>query len=78
MALPARYAPICFAGIMSCLMALLMSGLLTAINVGLNAAFVFRWFKGFAIAWPIAFILVLVLAPLVRRWVAVLCRDNAL
>lgn len=75
MSLPARYAPLCFAGIMSCLMAFMMSGLLTVINTGVDDGFVIRWLRGFLIAWPIAFVLVLLLAPRVRAWVAVLCRD---
>jgi hypothetical protein len=74
--LPARYAPVCFALIMSCLMAFIMSGLITIINTGIDGAVLYRWLKGFAIAWPIAFVLVLLLAPLVRGWVAVLCRDE--
>lgn len=75
MALPARYAPVCFAGIMSCLMAFMMSALLTFINSGVDTGFVYCWLRGFLIAWPIAFVLVLLLAPRVRAWVAVLCRD---
>lgn len=75
MALPARYAPVCFAGIMSCLMAFMMSGLLAVINSGVETGFVYRWLKGFLVAWPIAFVLVLLLAPRVRTWVALLCRD---
>ena len=75
MTLPSRYAPICFAGIMSCLMAFMMSGLLTFINIGLDNDLLQRWLQGFLIAWPIAFVLVLLLAQRVRGWVAVLCRD---
>jgi len=56
-------------------MAFMMSGLLTVINTGVDNGLVQRWLRSFLIAWPIAFVLVLLLATRVRAFVAVLCRD---
>jgi len=53
---------------MSLIMAYIMSGVLTAIFHGFADLFS-SWLRGFVIAWPIAFPAVLVIAPLVRRWV---------
>nr|WP_276317322.1 DUF2798 domain-containing protein [Pseudidiomarina mangrovi] len=44
---------------MSCYMAFLMTGLITYINTGFDAAFGWRWLQAFLIAWPIAGVLVL-------------------
>lgn len=70
MKIPARHANLAFAAIMSFLMALLMSGIVTAVNRGLDAGYPLAWMKSFGLAWPIAFVLVLLLAPRVRGLVA--------
>jgi hypothetical protein len=55
---------------MSFLMALVMSGIITAVNRGLDAGYPLAWMKSFGLAWPIAFVLVLLLAPRVRALIA--------
>jgi hypothetical protein len=70
MKIPARHANLAFAAIMSFLMALVMSGIITAVNHDLEAGYLLAWLKSFALAWPIAFALVLLLAPRVRALVA--------
>ena len=51
-------------------MALLMSGVLTAIFIEFSRNFASRWMHAFVIAWPIAFPSILVIAPIVRKLVA--------
>lgn len=53
---------------MSLSMAFIMSGVLTAIIDGFDN-FIATWMLGFSIAWPVAFPVVLVIAPRVRRLV---------
>lgn len=70
MKIPARYSNVLFGGMLSIIMVTIISGTVTFINQGYDADFFARWFKGFAIAWPVAFPTVLVVAPFVRRVVA--------
>lgn len=59
-----------FAFIMSMLMAFCMSGILTALNTGLDGGFLLRWMRAFLVAWACAFPLVLLFAPITRQIVA--------
>lgn len=70
MKIPQKYAGLLFAFVMSLLMAFLMSGVLTAVFVGVDRQFIAHWMNGFIHAWPIAFPSILVIAPLVRKIVA--------
>jgi hypothetical protein len=36
---------------------------ITIVNTGMDAGFVGRWWRAFYIAWPIAFVLILIGAP---------------
>ena len=68
--LAARWQPLLFALFMSCFMAFCMSGILTLVNLGWVEGFVRYWARGFLVAWPIAFPLVLLFAPLTRKLLA--------
>lgn len=58
-----------FSAMMSCLMAGLMTGWVSWLNLG--AAFTLsRWGGAFVTAWPAAFIIVLLAAPTVQRLAA--------
>ncbi len=70
MKIPQKYTGLLFAFVMSLLMAFLMSGVLTAVFVGVDGQFIAHWMNGFIHAWPIAFPAILVVAPLVRKIVA--------
>lgn len=59
-----------FSLIMSMFMAFCMSGILTALNTGIDAQFLHRWWKAFLLAWLCAFPLVFVFAPITRKIVA--------
>lgn len=61
-----------FALIMSFFMAGLMSGIITAVNTGFDAGLPARWWHGFLVAWPCAFPLVLIFAPVARKLVELL------
>lgn len=55
---------------MSMLMAFIMSGVLTLVNLGPVANYISKWMHAFVIAWACAFPAVLLVAPIARRLVA--------
>lgn len=63
MLFPAKYARYVFSFLMSIYMVTLMTFVITLVNTGLDADFLSRWWRAFYIAWPIAFVLILVGAP---------------
>jgi Protein of unknown function (DUF2798) len=63
----AKHSNLLFAFFMSVLMALLMSGVLTAIHLGFTPDFIGQWLHSFVLAWPIAFPSILLIAPVVRK-----------
>lgn len=56
-----------FALLMSCLMSLLMTGWVTWINVGIGSRFMAQWSHAFLMAWPAAFVIVVIAAPTMQR-----------
>jgi uncharacterized membrane protein YcfT len=64
-----RYRHVVFAVVMSFVTTLIISGVITATQAGLDTQYVDRWMEGFFVAWPIVFIVILVIAPLVSRLV---------
>jgi Protein of unknown function (DUF2798) len=52
---------------MAFFMALLMTGVITFVNLGLPRDFFFQWMKAFVIAWPLASCVAFVAVPLARR-----------
>lgn len=70
MKISARYSQFAFAFFMSMLMALIMSAVLTLVNLGPVPDFIHRWMRAFAIAWTCAFPTVLLVSPIARRLVA--------
>jgi hypothetical protein len=67
--LPRRYAPVLFALIMSVTLSGLLSFVITAINSGIGIGFLNRWLRAYGLAWMLAFPLVTLIAPQVRRLV---------
>jgi hypothetical protein len=65
-----KYSSLLFAFLMSLLMAMLMSGVLTALFAGIDSQFPAHWMRAFFHAWPIAFPSILIIAPVVRKFVA--------
>jgi hypothetical protein len=64
--LPQRFWPIIFPGVVALGMAILMSGVITALNTGLDAGFFSRWRHAFALAFPLAWAAAIVWAPIAR------------
>ena len=62
-----RYRRILFAVVMSCCTALIVSGVIIFLQTESLSAFLHAWGTGFLTAWPIVFISILTLAPLVNR-----------
>lgn len=73
--MPARFAPIAFGLVLSCLMSFLVSGIATFRNAGLADGFVGLWIGAWLPSWLIAFPVVLVVAPVARRIVGSLVKS---
>jgi len=73
--LPKSCAPALFGLILSGLMSLLVSGISTYRAVGFSDSYAAVWTSAWLTAWLVAFPVVLVVAPLARRTVAMLV-DN--
>ncbi|MEK0164336.1 DUF2798 domain-containing protein [Phaeobacter sp. JH20_36] len=68
--LPARFAPILFGLILSGIMSCIVTGVATLKAVGLSSEAPGLWMAAWSFGWPVAFGVVLVVAPAVRRMVA--------
>ncbi|NNK17131.1 MAG: DUF2798 domain-containing protein [Sulfitobacter sp.] len=74
--IPARFSPILFGFILSGLMSFLVSGISTLRAVGAVPDFFSVWFAAWVPSWMVAFPAVLVVAPIARRLVARLVRQE--
>lgn len=70
MKIPARYAPILFGAILSAVMVTIVSAFVILTTQGLQPGFLADWAKACATTWPVAFVSVTLIAPVVRRLVA--------
>jgi len=77
MLFPPRYARYVFSVIMSIYMVTIMTFVITLVNTGMDAGFLSRWWRAFYIAWPIAFILILIGAPRLQVLASKLIKKNA-
>ncbi|MDO5088130.1 MAG: DUF2798 domain-containing protein [Comamonadaceae bacterium] len=68
--LPKKYAGIAFSFYASAIMALIVSGVLVALNTGVGSGYPARLARAYAITWPVAFASLLAVRPLVVRLVA--------
>jgi hypothetical protein len=57
---------------MAFFMALLMTAVVTFINLGFPSNFFIQWMKAFAVAWPLASLVAFVAVPLARRITAMI------
>ncbi|APG45558.1 DUF2798 domain-containing protein [Phaeobacter porticola] len=73
--LPARFAPILFGLILSGIMSCIVTGVATLKAVGFSAEAPGLWMGAWSFGWPVAFAVVLVVAPGVRRLVAILVKS---
>ena len=67
--IPAKFTPIVFAFYMSGIMAFLMSAVLVAMNTGFGGDYFTRVIGAYLIAFPIAFVCVAILRPVVMKLV---------
>ena len=67
--LPKKFENVAFVFFMAFCMSMIMSAIVTMLNLG-AAGFPERWLRAWSIAFSIAFPLILVLAPLGRKFAA--------
>lgn len=70
MRIPARYAPILFGALLSASMVTIVSAFVIATTQGIGPGFGTKWLRSIVTTWPVAFVAVSLLAPLVRKLVA--------
>ncbi|WP_225756148.1 DUF2798 domain-containing protein [Cardiobacterium sp. Marseille-Q4385] len=73
--LPKKYAGVLFSLYASAVMVLIVSGVLVALNTGIDAGYPLRLLKAYLITWPVAFASLLLVRPLVVKWVAASVAD---
>ncbi len=71
-----RYRHVVFAVAMSLVTTLIISGVITGLNAGLDHQFFGHWITGFFVAWPIVFTVILVIAPLVSKFVDAIVEET--
>lgn len=67
--IPARFAPVLVSLILSGLMSCIVTLVATLKNMGFQAEAISAWLGAWSLGWPIAFSVVLVASPFVRRLV---------
>jgi hypothetical protein len=70
--IPFRYRVYCFALVMSFFTSMIVSATVIGLRTGLTAKFIQIWPSSFGIAWPVVFIAILIIAPLVNKLLNVL------
>lgn len=70
MRIPARFAPLLFGALLSMIMVAVVTAFVLATSQGLHPGFFAQWSKSCMTTWPIAFVTVTIVAPLVRRVVS--------
>ena len=71
-----RYRTVLFALIMSACTALIVSGIIIFLRIHPQAHFIQVWFGAFITAWPIVFVAILIIAPLVNKLLNLFVEDN--
>lgn len=66
--LPLRYRAVLFALVMSCFTSMIVSATIIGFRTGSYVQFFKVWPSSVAIAWPIVFVAILVIAPLVNKF----------
>jgi hypothetical protein len=67
MRIPVRFAPIVFGALLSAIMVAIVSAFVLATSQGIHAGFGASWLRSCAATWPVAFPVVTLLAPWVRK-----------
>jgi len=74
--IPAKFAPLLFSFCLSIIMSCVVSRVATRNAAGLDDGFAALWLAAWYKSWIVAFPTILVVAPLTRRLVARLTRDE--
>ncbi len=69
--LPKKATPVVFSFYMAAIVAAVMSLALTAVNSGIGDGYVGRAFSAYSIGFPVAFISVLIVRPIVIKLVSI-------
>lgn len=65
--IPFRYRVYCFALVMSLFASIIASATVISLRTSTLEGFLHIWPSSFAIAWPIVFVAILIIAPLVNK-----------
>ncbi|MGC9386881.1 MAG: DUF2798 domain-containing protein [Hydrogenovibrio sp.] len=68
-----RFHRIVFAFTMSILMTIIMTAVITTVNTGIDAYFAQRWWNALLVAWPIAFLAILMIGKPIQQLTAKIC-----
>jgi len=71
--LPARFAPLILALLLSVVMTMVVSAVSTLRGVGLTDAFLRVWLSAWGLSWLIAFPTLLLILPIMRRLTGRIC-----
>lgn len=71
-----RYQKLIFTFLMSIYMVTLMTLVITLVNTGMADGFLMRWAKAFIVAWPVAFVLILLGGPRIQKLTGKLIRQD--
>ena len=76
--LPARALPVVMPFLLSLKMTFIVSGIATWKSVGLVEGFLHHWMSAWSLSWVVAFPVLLVMMPLVRRLVGLIVETPGL
>ncbi len=71
-----RYRSVLFALIMSASTALIVSGIIIFLRIQPHTGFIQVWLEAFITAWPIVFVAILIIAPLVNKLLNLIVEDH--
>ncbi len=71
-----RYRLVVFAFLMSFNTALIVSGVITFINTPSTKIFLNKWLSNFILGWPLVFLSIIFIGPMVNRLVNLLVTDK--
>lgn len=74
--IPHQFKSVTFAFVMSFNTALIVSGVITFMNIPTLSIYIEKWTTSFLLAWPIVFGVILAIGPIVVRLVNCLVDDN--
>lgn len=73
--IPSRYRTVLFALVMSASTALIVSGIIIYLRTQPHGDFIHVWLGAFITAWPIVFVAILMIAPLVNKLLNLIVED---